>query len=396
MERLIIPGATIFMFNPLEKKWRQKANGDVTFSLNFKDLAITIGKLSFLVKGGVRSKGRGSVVMRVRDETSQDKGARILACRFERARDVQKLFELLSGRQHVPAAVQWPKRRTPPTWFLAMKKSDQQKVKALVSKANPRHIKDGIIQRELVMLYHMTAAQVKEVMEYFLKQKITIPVEETSPKSNHRRVFTQPCISSLTPSSPGWRVYPGQRPSNQLKGGNLNMGYAIANRRLKTPYVGGGVLQNLSPKMNSSDIPSNKAVHHDQTPRVRSSPRPEDSIKKKSRNPVNSRLADVGLGSPAAQNEVWHDNQIRGQSTPRKQRHKPPNDKQIKSLMKNPADRSKNIRSLDLARPKHAHLPVSLLTTQNLVLHNKMVAPMKGDYKTLVKRWLDNSLPSEE
>ena len=73
MDKLIIPGATIFMFNPVEKKWRQKANGNITFSHNSKDLIISIGYLSFLVKGGVRSKGRGSVVMRVRDETSKDK-----------------------------------------------------------------------------------------------------------------------------------------------------------------------------------------------------------------------------------------------------------------------------------------------------------------------------------
>merc|ERR1719419_1689805 len=98
MDQLVIPGATIFMFSPVEKKWRLKANGEVTFSLNV-DLQISVGNISYFVKGGVRSKGTRSVVMRIRDERTKDKGARILACRFERSRDVKNLFTLISRRR---------------------------------------------------------------------------------------------------------------------------------------------------------------------------------------------------------------------------------------------------------------------------------------------------------
>lgn len=397
MDKLVI-SATIFMFNPVEKKWRQKAIGDVTFSLNFKDLLISTGKLSFLViKGSVRSKGRGSVVMRVY-ESSQDKGARILACRFERARDVQKLFALLAGIQKIPSGPQWLKRRTPPTWSFPMKKSEQRKVEALVSKANPKYIKDGIIQRELVRLYKMTSAQVKEVMEYYGKHKIKIPAEETINQTKHGRVqslnFDQSVITlpstALTPSSPGWHVYPRPHSSNPLKV------KIDANSRprapLRTAHVGGGALQNFSPKRNTSVLtPTNKAVHIGQTPRHRSLSHIEDSLNQSSRKLPNSTTAEIGFGPRISQNTLRHDELKHQKPSPRKQRHISTNDQQMKSFNKIPPSNSMTKQSP--LSSKSAHLP---LTSHNLLLYNKTVPPLKGDYKTLVRRWLDRSLPPEE
>merc|ERR1719229_824883 len=85
-------GSTVFKFNRSEKKWKEKGSGDVTFSLKLKNtgaemdqLIVSVGKLSFIVQGGVRPKGSKAIVMRgkeVRDVSGGE--AIILAVRFER------------------------------------------------------------------------------------------------------------------------------------------------------------------------------------------------------------------------------------------------------------------------------------------------------------------------
>merc|ERR1719150_1215096 len=80
-------GSTVFKFNRSEKKWKEKGSGDVTFSLKLKatgaemdQLIVSVGKLSFVVQGGVRPKGSKAIVMRGKEvrDTQGEKGEAII------------------------------------------------------------------------------------------------------------------------------------------------------------------------------------------------------------------------------------------------------------------------------------------------------------------------------
>jgi len=439
MNKLLISGATLFMFNPVEKKWRQRGNGDVTFSVNFKDLMISLGKLSFLVKGGIRSKGTRSVVMRVKEDYALDKKARILACRFERARDVETLFVLLSGKRS--CGRKWSAKqalRTPPPWFLAMQKCNQEKIKALVSKGNPQYIRDGIVQRELIALYNMTPAQVNEVIELYNPGALQNPSKDTSGQGRNRvkipsfdqSVITLPSVSLLTQPSPGWRqrhyIQPHQSFKTKLEKSSQAFESLVSLERLKTTHVGvvDGILRSLSPKgsciksLSEQNI-SNLVSTDDAVHLVRALP-----IKSSS---VQDPLRDAARGAHAGAVKYQDNSNIKvrnllktvnvGCLTPNgtpciKVEKTPPNIsneklKYAKEKQSTPitvgASKNKlystNISLLDIVVSTNcspgSHFKPSHLTAKNLMLYNKLVPSLKGDYKQLVSRWLDRSLPVE-
>jgi len=50
-------------------------------------------------------------------------------------------------------------------------------------------------------------------------------------------------------------------------------------------------------------------------------------------------------------------------------------------------------RSSNRITLEDSNIPVSPLTEQNLLLYNRLKPPLKGDYRTIVRTWLDKSLP---
>jgi len=59
-----------------------------------------------------------------------------------------------------------------------------------------------------------------------------------------------------------------------------------------------------------------------------------------------------------------------------------------KELLSTKPQRSSNRVTLE-----DSNLPLSPLTEQNLLLYNRLRPPLKGDFRTIVRTWLDKSLP---
>merc|ERR1719461_1032976 len=181
-------GSTVFKFNRSEKKWKEKGSGDVTFSLKLKSsgaemdqLIVSVGKLSFVVQGGVRPKGSKAIVMRGKEVRDTQGEAIILAVRFEHERDSRNLFQMLANTPWIrpQRSAKKPSRpsrgksrrsgksRPPPNWFLGMGTREQENIRALVSNAQIAYLEDGTIQRQLATIYKLTAQKIDEAIDFF-------------------------------------------------------------------------------------------------------------------------------------------------------------------------------------------------------------------------------------
>lgn len=199
-------GSTVFKFNRSEKKWKEKGSGDVVFSLKLKSrgadidqLIVSVGKLSFVVQGGVRPKGSKAIVMRGKEIRAQDYprelqsgDAIILAVRFEQERDSRNLFQMLTntpwirpqrghggGRRERHSKQHKSKRsakggppwgrpeRPPPKWFMAKGTREQECIRALASTSQVSYLEDGTIQRQLATIYKLTGQQIDEAIDFF-------------------------------------------------------------------------------------------------------------------------------------------------------------------------------------------------------------------------------------
>merc|ERR1719204_759523 len=98
MVALTISDSTMYRFNRVEKKWVEKATGNVTFSLENDEVRVSSGKKSFLVQGEIKPKNQNSIVMGVlKGEPPHEPQLIILAVRFNNEGDVQRLFALLAS-----------------------------------------------------------------------------------------------------------------------------------------------------------------------------------------------------------------------------------------------------------------------------------------------------------
>merc|ERR1719173_65582 len=135
MNTLQTYGATVFKFDRAGKKWQELGSGVVSFTLKEDRLVISVNALTFFVQGGVHQKGPKAVVMRVRDDSSTKGKSEniILAVRFERERDARNLFTLLASTQWIRPRRGRHRRRSTPTFFMAMGKREQENIRALVA-----------------------------------------------------------------------------------------------------------------------------------------------------------------------------------------------------------------------------------------------------------------------
>jgi len=375
MATLTTYGSTVFKFNRSEKKWKEKGSGDVTFSLKGDQLVVSVGKLSFIVQGGVRPKGSKAIVMRgkeMRQETSGD--AIILAVRFERERDSRNLFTMLSCtpwiRPHRSRTNRskgsrrnTPSKRPPPPWFLAMGTREQENVRALVSNAQVAYLEDGTIQRQLGTVYKLTPSQIEDAIDYFQPW-----LRLSKEPRNHYRVSsfsigTRTDVSSL-PSIHTAKLLPNAAyasPSTPARPG-ANLQAPVAPLRVRSPKV-----------------PDDKKAN--QTYPEYPKPAP-DSPKKE---------AVVPAGAPRSPKKAQN-----GQHPPSpKSGNKAPDQKAVKPSTP-PKPASPDQPPSGYSDPKtgpRSGLPIidertAPLTTQNLMLHNKIHQPIKGDFRTNVSSWL--------
>lgn len=375
MATLTTYGSTVFKFNRSEKKWKEKGSGDVTFSLKGDQLIVSVGKLSFIVQGGVRPKGSKAIVMRGKEMRQENSGdAIILAVRFERERDSRNLFTMLSctpwirpqrsrtGRSKGQRRSTGSKR-PPPAWFLGMGTREQENVRALVSNAQVAYLEDGTIQRQLGTVYKLTPSQIEDAIDYFQPW-----LRLSKEPRNHYRVSsfsigTRTDVSSL-PSIHTAKLLPNAAyasPSTPARPG-ANLQAPVAPMRVRSPKV-------------HDDKKANQPAYPEY-------PKPAPDSPKKEAVPAGAARSPNNMKSPTGQYppspKSGNKPAVKPSTPP-----KPASPDQNNSGYSDPKPRTKPGSGLPIIDERTAPL-----TTQNLMLHNKIHQPIKGDFRTNVSSWL--------
>jgi len=366
-------GSTVFKFNRSEKKWKEKGSGDVTFSLKLKatgaevdQLIVSVGKLSFVVQGGVRPKGSKAIVMRGKEVRDVQGEAIILAVRFEHERDSRNLFQMLANTPWIrpQRSAKKPSRpsrgksrrsgkngktRNPPAWFLNMGTREQENIRALVSNAQIAYLEDGTIQRQLATIYKLTSQQIDEAIDFFQPW-----VKLGSAAGGGNRSFsigTRTDVSSLPSIHTGKLDYKNSsRPIAPLQRVRSPKGPLNAAPLGSYPKAG----PDPPPEQKKDDPPGPKSP-------------PSPGAKKRSAENTNQQ--------PAANNLP--------DSPPQADRRPPGGGYEAKSGYESNARSSRKSSRLPIIDEKTAPL-----TTQNMLLHNKMLIPIKGDFRASVSSWL--------
>jgi len=363
-------GSTVFKFNRSEKKWKEKGSGDVTFSLKLKatgaemdQLIVSVGKLSFVVQGGVRPKGSKAIVMRGKEVRDVQGEAIILAVRFEHERDSRNLFQMLANTPWIrpQRSAKKPSRpsrgrskrsgkngkRNPPNWFLSLGTREQENIRALVSNAQIAYLEDGTIQRQLATIYKLTSQQIDEAIDFFQPW-----VKLGSAAGGGNRSFsigTRTDVSSLPSIHTGKLDYKSStRPIAPLQ-------------RVRSPKgpLNAAPLGSY-PKAGPDPPPEQKK---DEPPGPKNPPSP-GGAKKRSAENTNQQPAALQPDSPP-------------------QARRPPGGYEAQQGYESNARNSRKGSRLPIIDEKTAPL-----TAQNLLLHNKMLIPIKGDFRASVSSWL--------
>jgi len=384
MNTLQTYGATVFKFDRSGKKWQELGSGVVSFTLKEDRLVISVNALTFFVQGGVRQKGPKAVVMRVRDDSSTKGKSEniILAVRFERERDARNLFHLLASTQWIRPRSRGRKpqrRRPPPAFFMSMGTREQENIRALVSNAELRYIEDHTIQRQLKAIYKMTPSQIEEAINFFqpwLRHKNTGVYKKT----NHNRAPSLSLGTRTDSSLPSIRAkgrVPAKyttpagstRPAESLR--------AHAPSNIERGVVAKAPLEVEAEAKQDKPEDTGEQLHLESNEaKERPSPLvPKSSTPRQEEMPLDKNLAppegNIRRGKPKESKRV--DGEAEERTSSLKLNEQP--------TLSTPPTSSPG-------RSSSANKVVSPLTTQNLMLHNKMVPQLKRDTHEKVTLWL--------
>lgn len=351
----------------------------------------------YVVQGGVKRKGSKAVVMRVKKDSSKSKKpeSMIIAVRFERPKDTQHVLSLLKLAPWIRSRPRKKQPRgPPPKFFLSMSTRERENVKALISKAKARYIEDGTIQRQLISIYKMTQEQIDEAIDYFHPW---LSAAEIRRKSHYREPSFSRTNSSLPSVEYGVPLAPKGSPARQ---GRTTLQPFLSNKSSQLLGVGahqathskpastlvhsevatagaGVAIPNISSRRPEGESSPLKLVTNKSEKHRRNTLEKFDVIGKVQEDDDNrkSRLEN------SAEDDAKNGDVVLNPGT-HPDGEKTPSPRKESSL---PANRS----------PKQISVPkaISRLTADNLILHNKLLKPSKGDFKRTVTMWLKVSLP---
>jgi len=385
------------------------------FSLIGDKLVVSVGELSFFVQGGVRPKGSNAVVMRVRGADSKDKGDNIiLAVRFLKDRDSSNLFTLLSCTPWIrprkrKSAVSPVRRRSArravrpsyPPWFLMMGTREQENIRHLVSNAEPRYIEEGTIQRQLKTVYRLTHMQIEDAIVCFQPwRRPSGPSMGGSTRSSHYRLGSFSFGNRTDASS-----LPSIHSSKLDKGGRIPARYpslGVRNPHGRTPVrtprvthpedgITNPFLNNDNPPLVNVIRPGRRAHPNNymfagrkndlEVIRVHSS---KTLFSDEARAPtLKASLIDAANGDLSQDLSLAKPEHITSRSS-----LSPQSEKKLSNVISLKENKDSEIVLGDC---RDSDTQKSPLTKQNLLLHDKLLAPIKGDYRKSVSKWLQDN-----
>jgi len=416
MAALTTAGSTVFKFVRSEKTWKETGSGNVTFSLQTERLMVSVGELVYVVQGGVRRKGSKAVVMRVREDSSKCKKAKpesmIIAVRFERLKDTQHVLSLLKLTPWIrPRPRKKQPRGPPPAFFLSMSTRERENVRVLISRAKPRYIEDGTIQRQLMVVYKMTAEQIDEAIDFFHPW---LSAADSRRRSHYRESSFSRTDNSSLPSigcaeKSGKVLAPLCRQSSPRRVGALR---AFSSNK-SSQIIGAGANQATHSRPGSTLIHSgvatagaampNIGTHVHRRSEANISPFTVDRNKNEKHRRNTLEITDRAVKQSLEDfvGKVPETNNIisRWQKIPEDEAKSLGDDQNLKIQsegQESPLGKKQN-SSPTLHSPKQSPVKkaISPLTEDNLILHNKLLKPSKGDFKRTVSMWLKLSLPEQ-
>jgi len=410
MPILTLSDSTVFKFNRASQKWEEEASGNITFSAygNGQAVVVSIGILSFSVQGEIKPKTSKAVVMEVtrKDTLIQPKALLILAIRFERERDVKKLFAMLKsinmkGRPYNSLGI------TPPPQFLALGNSEQINMRNLVLNLDPNYLRNGTVQRKLAADYNMTPEQFSQAIKFFqhwfLKRNNLPSPHRRSPRYDKGvSPFTSNCGYRGSPQrfSPR-KPSPIRSPSHSWK---LNSGRETDlqrwNKRPKTSmlYDTGMNYQQPSSRM----LPPTHGYQLSGDHSVMTIMNPDGSMATSLQALGSLTIADSSCNSafaPKLKTQLLRSTNL----VIPKVRADPETKENTKNDKNNLRDQKgkplyyggRNPTSLSPSRFGNSNFRPAPLTEEIVNLYNKRVPPLKGDFRTIVKIWFDRHFPED-
>jgi len=414
MAALTTAGSTVFRFVRAEKTWKETGSGNVTFSLQTDKLVVSVGELVYVVQGGVRPKGSKAVVMRVKEDSAKNKKVKpesmIIAVRFEHLRDSKHVFSLLKLTPWIrPRQRTKPVRGPPPPFFLAMSTRERENVKTLISRAKPRYLEDGTIQRQLMAVYKMTQEQIDEAVDYFHPY---LSASESMRKIQYREPsFSRTDVSSLPSvgATKSGKLIVGRKSSSSRRLSDIRA--FPSNKSFQLRGVGatqanqsrpGSTLLHSEIKTSGAVTPKIGRKFHSK-PDVEGSPFKLDSNKNEKYRRSTREILETNHQKTA--NQSFEDGVVKVPDVNIRisRLKKSPKDEDTKLSgfqnfdihldgQKSPRTKQNSPQTDNSPTQPSVQKPISPLTEDNLVLHNRLLKPSKGDFKRTVSLWLKESL----
>jgi len=408
MEMLNFTGSTIFKFHRSEKKWREKGCGDVSFLLKGDELMVGLGKQSFFVKGGIRPKGPNAVVMRVWGiETSSNEPDMILAVRFGKERDAKKLSAMLSDKMLDKSMVRMSRTarklgKPPlPSWFASLSRNHRSNIQSLIKNANPKYLNDGTIHMQLARMYDLSPGQVEEVVNFFNPRRAG-----TKQRDMHRRAVSWsmnsgssfPSFSNHNPS--GWsgsKRYHAQigLPHPPVK--SPQKPRVVNGRHMRLPNSTGTFKRDQSSRGNLSEFSAQRLRNPPILRPHEIGPNPNTQLLRKNNSSKvlnKSNIPTDFKGKPGFEENLRATpEEANGNFSQEKLAQLGPIFENSNPTQGNRGSSTDRGNSPEDIVEKDSNLPLSPLTKQNLLLYNRMKPPLKGDYRTIVRTWLQKSIP---
>jgi len=409
MAALTTAGSTVFKFIRSEKTWRETGSGNVTFSVQTKRLMVSVDDLVYVVQGGVRRKGSKAVVMRVKEDSSKSKKATpesmIIAVRFECLKDTQHVLSLLKLTPWIrPRPRKKQPRGPPPAFFLAMSTRERENVRALISKAKQKYIEDGTIQRQLTVVYKMTIEQIEEAIDFFHPW---LSAADSRRRSHYREHSFSRTDNSSLPSIGCGDLAPLGRKSSPRRVNALRAFPSNKSSQLLGPGVPQATHSRPGSTLMYSEVATagaavpNLGTHAHRRSEADISPFKLDTKKKEKhrRNTleITDRAAKPSVEDFAGKITDANNKISKWEKTSEEEGKNMGNDRSLEihsDGKESPLGKKQNSGPNPYSNKQSpVTKAISALTQDNLILHNRLLKPSKGDFKRLVSNWLKVSLP---
>jgi len=373
---------------------------------------VTLGKQSFFVKGTLKPKGPNAVVMRVWGiEACSEEPDMILAVRFAKEGDLERLAVMLSDKKldkRKPRTSRMSRRRAQksplPPWFASMEKSKRNSIQNLIKNAKPKYLKDGTIRMQLAQMYDLSPGQIQWVIDFFLSWRHVGKMRQTHRRAVSCSLNSVSSFPSLSFHNSGLREGP-MRHISQISGASLqnNSSNQLVNgRHIRLPpsaivfpsrrnHRSRGNLSDFSAQLIRSPGMSSSF----QRPAdIEANPNKQICMSPELHNANNPHF--LGPNSGSENNEKLRGNLKgdHGQFNQQNTAHLMPIVENLNPSNSNDGSSSKEVRTpKETIMEEDSNLPLSPLTEQNLLLYNRLKPPLKGNYKSIVRTWLQKSVP---